>query len=260
MHHTQVLIIKGEFERVNSNWWNCHSATPATICVWEKYWKLNTFVFDYYFVFTLLSIHFFLLLICEHRFIHPHKYTSSLMASNHLFIFFRRWCQWKNEHTSNVPVSLAVSEKSSPSEPTFFASGDDGCDGIDVVVVVAADAAAPTVAAADVAAAAGKAVGCACGTVDIFVLFCYFLAVIRPSKDCNLYRCNKMLAISRVPCTLIFLLLFSLLVFLNGFLCSPFFHPLHVFVAKTTWNRTEFVLLYRIWNEKLLYESWQRIW
>lgn len=51
--------------------------------------------------------------------------------------------------TSNVPVSLAVSEKSSPSEPTFLASGDDcggacggACGGVsdgctvDMIVVV----------------------------------------------------------------------------------------------------------------------------
>lgn len=61
----------------------------------------------------------------------------------------------KKNHTSNVPVSLAVSEKSSPSEPTFFASGDDGCDGGDVVAVAAA-AASPAVGAA----AAGNVVGC----------------------------------------------------------------------------------------------------
>lgn len=67
------------------------------------------------------------------------------------------------KRTSNVPVSLAVSEKSSPSEPTFLASGDDGCDGVDVVVAAGAAG-----AAAAAAAAAGKVVGCS-GTVDIFV-------------------------------------------------------------------------------------------
>lgn len=77
--------------------------------------------------------------------------------------------------TSNVPVSLAVSEKSSPSEPTFLASGDCGgwdgggcgcscccscCCGISSATTTAAGSASTAAAAddddgADAAAAVG---------------------------------------------------------------------------------------------------------
>lgn len=118
---------------------------------------------------TRSSFYFIFFSRVHHLFIRPpthfdvHHHASSLQSVPAIAITCKMVMIRMVKRTSNVPVSLAVSEKSSPSEPTFLASGDDGCDGVDAVVVAAVSA------ATGAAAASGKAVGGCSGTVDIFV-------------------------------------------------------------------------------------------